>query len=137
MSIVLDTNVLVSALRSRQGASWQVLTLVRKGQVRMYVTVPLVLEYKDALLRHRHIPGWSRRETLGFVGVLVSKARHQTVYYRWRGHSDDPDDDHVLEAAVASGVPYLITFNVKDFSAAHRFGIEVRSPGEFLHMINE
>lgn len=102
----------------------------------MHVTVPLAFEYEEACLRHRKAAGWSRRETLAFLGLLVGKARRHEVYYLWRGHAGDPDDDHVLEAAVVAGVEYLVAFNTKDFSAASRFGAEVLTPGEFLNVID-
>lgn len=101
----------------------------------MHVTVPLALEYEEVLLRHREAAGWSRRETLAFLGLLFRKARRHEVYYLWRGHADDPEDAHVLEAAVAAQASRLVTFNVGDFTGASRFGIEVMTPGEFLHAI--
>jgi len=44
----------------------------------------------------------------------------------------DPFDDHVLEVAVASESPYIVSYNKKDFKAAKSFGIEIVSPFEFL-----
>jgi putative PIN family toxin of toxin-antitoxin system len=130
-----DTNVLVAALRSRQGASWRILDLVRQEQVLLHVTVPLALEYEEGLLRHRQVAGWSRRETLAFLGLLLGKARRHEVHYLWRGHAHDPEDAHVLEAAIASGTGHLVTFNTGDLAAAGEFGIEVLTPGEFLRAI--
>ena len=101
----------------------------------MHVTVPLALEYEEVLLRHREAAGWSRRETLAFLGLLFRKARRHEVYYLWRGHAEDPEDAHVLEAAVAAQASRLVTFNVGDFTGASRFGIEVMTPGEFLRAI--
>ena len=125
----------MAALRSRNGASWRILDLVRQEQVQMHLTVPLTFEYEEVLLRHRQVAGWSRRETLAFLGLLVGKATRHKVYYLWRGHADDPEDAHVLEAAVASGTSRLVTFNIGDFKAADQFGIEVLTPGEFLRAI--
>lgn len=125
----MDTIVLVAALRSQQGASWRILDLLRQGKIRMHVTVPLALEYEDVLLRHREAARWSRQETLAFLGLLLGKAQRHEVYYLWRGYSDDPEDAHVLEAAVASRAEYLVTFNIKDLAAAGQFGIEVVTPG--------
>lgn len=101
----------------------------------MHVTVPLVLEYEATLLRHRGVPGWTRRETLAFLGLLVERARRQEVHYLWRGHTGDPNDAHVLEAAVAADVEYLVTFNITDLSSAKRFGVEVLTPGAFLRTL--
>ena len=125
----------MAALRSRQGASWRILDLVRREEVQVHVTVPLALEYEEVLLRHRKAAGWSRRETLAFVGLLLRKARRHKVYYLWRGHADDPDDAHVLEAAIAAQASRLVTFNTGDFTDAGQLGIEVMTPGEFLRAI--
>ena len=132
---VLDTNVLVAALRSRQGASWRILELVRLEEVRVHMTVPLALEYEEVLLRHRKAAGWSRRETLAFVGLLLRKAQRHKVYYLWRGHAKDSEDAHVLEAAIAAQVERLVTFNTGDFTGTDQLGIEVVTPGEFLRAI--
>ena len=133
---VLDTNVLVAAIRSRRGASWRILDLVRRGEVQMHVTVPLVLEYQEVLLRHRQGAGWSRRETLTFLGLLIGKAQRHKVYYLWRGHAEDPEDAHVLEAAVASGAEFLVAFNTCDLTKARRFGMDLVTPGAFLRTID-
>ena len=101
----------------------------------MHVTVPLALEYEEVLLRYRQVAGWSRHETLAFLGLLLGKAQRHEVYYLWRGHSQDPEDAHVLEAAIASGTGHLVTFNTGDLAAAGEFGIEVMTPGEFLRAI--
>ena len=127
----------MAALRSRGGASWRILDLVRQEEVLIHVTVPLVFEYEEVLLRHRPAAGWSKRETLAFLGLLVGKARRHKVYYLWRGHAEDPEDAHVLEAAVASGASSLITFNTGDFMAASDLGIEVMTPGAFLRRMEQ
>jgi predicted nucleic acid-binding protein len=101
----------------------------------MHLTVPRALEYEDVLPRHRDAAGWSKRETLAFLGLLIERAQRHKVYYLWRGHAADPKDAHVLEAAVASGASYLVTFNTKDLSGAGQFGIEVITLGEFLQII--
>jgi len=125
----------VAALRSRQGASWRILDLVRREEVQMHVTVPLALEYEEVLLRHREAADWSRRETLAFLGLLLRKAQRHEVYYLWRGHADDPEDAHVLEAAIAAQASRPVTFNTGDFTDASQLGVEVMTPGEFLRTI--
>ncbi len=49
--IVLDTNVLVSALRSRRGASYQIVSLIGTGTFRPNVSVALAIEYEEVLKR--------------------------------------------------------------------------------------
>ena len=52
LTVVLDTNVLEAAFRSRRGASFAVLSLVGTGCFEIAVSVPLVLEYEEVLLRN-------------------------------------------------------------------------------------
>ncbi len=101
----------------------------------MHVTVPLALEYEEVLLRHREAAGWPRQETLAFLGLLLRKAQRHEIYYLWRGHADDREDAHVLEAAIAAQASRLVTFNTGDFTDASQLGVEVMTPGELLHAI--
>lgn len=120
----------MAALRSRRGASWRILDLVRRDQVRVHVTVPLALEYEEVLLRHREAAGWSRQETLAFLGLLLRKAQRHEVYYLWRGHADHREDSRVLEAAIAAQASRLAGFNTGDFTGASQLGVEVMTSGE-------
>ena len=49
--IVMDTNVLVSGLRSKKGASYKLLTMVDSGKYELQISVPLLLEYEEAVKR--------------------------------------------------------------------------------------
>ncbi len=49
--VVIDTNVVVAGLRSKLGAAFKLLALVGTGQFEIHLSVPLVFEYEDVLLR--------------------------------------------------------------------------------------
>ena len=49
----------------------------------------------------------------------------------------DPNDDMVLELAVAAGCNYIVTYNLRDFQGAEQFGIRVVTAKEFLQDIGE
>ena len=51
--VVLDTNVPVAALRSQRGASFRVLSEIGRGRYEFVLSVPLVLEYEQALMNAR------------------------------------------------------------------------------------
>jgi predicted nucleic acid-binding protein len=53
----------------------------------------------------------------------------------WRPFLKDPQDDHVLELAVAGGCKFIITHNVRDFSGSEKFGVRVVTPRTFLQVI--
>ncbi len=139
MRVILDTNVLVSALRSDMGASYAIVSQLPSKRFQMALTVPLYLQYQDVLTRPEHMTGASRRDDiLNFLRYLCSIAHQQRVFFLWRPWLKDPQDDMVLEAAVASQCRYIITHNLRDFTGSRieeHFGIVPMRPGEFLHRL--
>ena len=130
--VVLDTNVLVAGLRSRQGASFRLLDLVGRGKFEIALSVPLVFEYEDALLRHAAVTGLSRRDVDAVLDYFCSVAHLQTIFFLWRPLLPDPKDDLVLELAVAAGCRTVVTYNVRDFRGGESLGVSARRPGPFL-----
>ena len=133
--VVLDTNVLVSALRSRRGASYRVLELVGSGYYDLSVSVPLVLEYEDVLLRNPGVLTISARDVRDLLDYVCSVANRQAIFFLWRPWLRDPKDDLLLELAVAAGCDTIVTFNIRDFAGIERFGLRAVTPGEFLKEI--
>ena len=133
--IVLDTNVLVAGLRSRQGASFRLLNEVGRGKFEIALSVPLVLEYEDALLRHASATGLSRRDVDVILDYFCSVAHLQTIFFLWRPLLPDPKDDLVLELAVAAGCRTVVTYNVRDFRGGESLGVSAQRPGPFLKAI--
>lgn len=129
---MLDSSVLVAALRSRQGASFRLLELLRDGRFEMAVSVPLVLEYEAVLVRHAVELGLSRDAAVGVVDFLCSVAHHQDIHFLWRPSLPDPQDEFVLELAVAANCEAIITHNVRDFVGAKKFRPLVLTPSASL-----
>jgi putative PIN family toxin of toxin-antitoxin system len=136
-TIVIDTNVLVSALRSRQGAAYRLLRTVRRREIPFALSVALVLEYEDALGRPDMIPDLPQPAVMRFLNALIVLAEHQTVYFTWRPYLPDPKDDLILEVAVAAGATHIVTYNGRDFRGADRFGLMVVTPVELLRQLGE
>ena len=134
--IVIDTNVLVSAVRSRRGASFRLLSLVGGKEFEITVSVPLTFEYEDALMRI--VPGiLAASDVRDLLDYLCEVADKRRVFYLWRPVLSDPRDDHVLEAAVAGGCDAIVTFDRRHFAGAERFGVRVMGPKEFLIDVGE
>jgi len=127
--IVLDTSVLVAALKSSRGASFRLLSLVEYDRFTLHVSTPLVLEYEAAL--KRGITSLLAEEIDDVIDFLCSKAVLNKIFYLWRPVLKDADDDFVLELAVKANAA-IITWNVADFKHAARFGVAVMTPREFL-----
>jgi putative PIN family toxin of toxin-antitoxin system len=129
--IVLDTNVLVAALRSRQGASHQLVRLIGQGSWRVNISVALALEYEDVLKRENMVPGFSKTDIDSFLDYLFKSSRLSASVFRLRPILQDPDDERILELAVESGAT-IITYNRRDFAGSEKFGVVVMTPAEFL-----
>jgi putative PIN family toxin of toxin-antitoxin system len=136
-NVVLDTNVIISALRSKRGASAKLLPLVGTGRIDIHVSVPLTLEYEEVLLRQRESLGLRPDDVADLVDGLAALAHHHKIYFLWRPYLRDEKDEMVLELAVVARCDYIVTYNTKDFEGAERFGIEVKTPKEFLEKIGE
>jgi len=131
--IIIDTNVLVSALRSKQGASYKLISLLSYDVYEHAVSVPLVLEYEDVLLRDVSVVDLTESDIKQFIDIVVALAHRVKVYFLWRPYLKDPKDDHVLELAVAAESDAIVTYNKKDFKGVKKdFGIEVLTPYEYL-----
>ena len=135
--IVIDTNVIVAALRSRRGTSHRLLRLIDSGKFEINVSVPLVLEYEDAGKSILDEIGLREEDIKDVIDYICKVSNHHKVYYLWRPFLRDPKDDMVLELAVAGGCEIIVTYNVKDFDGVEEFGIQVMTAKEFLENIGE
>jgi predicted nucleic acid-binding protein len=136
MMVTLDTSVLVSAARSRQGASFEIVRSLPNPKFDFALSVALYTEWQAVLTRPEHLPpGLNADDAIGFLRYLASLARLQEVYYLWRPFLRDPGDDMVLECAVASGSHYLVTHNVRDFSQSAVLGVTAITPAAFLSVL--
>ena len=133
--IVLDTNILVSALRSRRGASFYLVSRIPSKAFEIAISVPLYIEYQDVLHRREKVPGFKAEDIRKFLRYLCQVSHHQEIFYLWRPYLRDPKDDMVLELAVASESDFIVTHNKKDFQGSEAFGVEVICPQEFIQKI--
>jgi putative PIN family toxin of toxin-antitoxin system len=136
--VVLDTSVVVAALRTRKGAGNAVLRLVAERRLQLLATPPLILEYEDVLKRaeQRLANGLSLEQIDEFLAELAAHVEPVELHFMWRPQVRDPGDEMVLEAAINGDADALITYNVSDFAvAADRFGVKVLRPAEALKMV--
>jgi predicted nucleic acid-binding protein len=135
--VVLDTNVLVSAIRSRRGASFEVVSRIGSSAFDIAVSVPLVFEYEDAMLRAVPETSLDDSDVADILDYICSVARRQPIFFLWRPLLSDPKDDMVAELAVAAGCDAIVTFNRRDFRAVEAFALKVWSPAQLLRSIGE
>lgn len=138
LKIVIDTDVVVAALRSIDGGSNAILREVALGRLVPLITPALFLEYEAVLKRaeHRLVHGLDLDEIDRFLAGLASACQAVDVSFQWRPQLSDPNDEMVLETAINGQADVLVTHNVSDFArAARKFGLRVLRPGEFLKEI--
>jgi len=135
LRVVIDTNVFVSAIRSRRGASFRLLSLVDSGDFEISLSVPLVLEYEYAMVRAGQAVRVGKRSVEDIVDYLCNVGRHVEVYYLWRPFLRDPSDDMILEVAVADSCDGIVTYNVRDFVGVEQFGLQLWTPRSFLEEV--
>jgi putative PIN family toxin of toxin-antitoxin system len=136
-SIVIDTNLVVAALRSSRGAAYRLLMLLGGREFDVHLSVPLVLEYEDVTKRLVGEIALTVQEIDDVLDYICAACKPQELFYLWRPHLRDPKDDMVLELAVAAGCDFVITHNKRDFEDIERFGLAALTPREFLQTIGE
>ncbi len=137
---MLDTDVVVAAMRSPRGASAELLRRIDGGKAVMLLTVALALEYESicTLAEHRLASGLSASDAALYVDGLIALAEPVRAFFRWRPQLRDPGDELVLEAAVNGQADAIVTFNESHLREARKsFGIEVIRPAEALRRIKK
>jgi putative PIN family toxin of toxin-antitoxin system len=135
LRVVIDTSVLISAIRSEKGAAAVLIDLALSRRFVLLLDYKLAYEYREVASRPDHLlaSGKTVDETEAIIDALEAIAAPVMVQTRHRPLSQDPDDDMVLDVAINGFADILITNNARHFAhAAGSFGIRVLSPGEFL-----
>jgi len=140
MKIVIDTNVILSALFSNRGASNKLLIWLFENKKKYnVVSNTLVTEFEDVLTREKNLKQFKnleKEDVLAFIDDICLISYHQSIHFLWRPFLTDSNDDMVLEVAVNANAGAIITFNPKDFKGVKRsFGIDIFTPKEYLTKI--
>ncbi|MEA2165166.1 MAG: hypothetical protein QOK37_3293 [Thermoanaerobaculia bacterium] len=130
--VVLDTSVLVAAVRSRRGASFELIARLGTSAFDVAVSVSLVLEYESVLLRHLPASPLEEKDVRVLIDYICEVAIRQEIFFLWRPYLRDPGDDLILELAVAAGCDAIVTHNVRDFGDAEKLGVRIVTPKQFL-----
>ncbi len=137
MKIVIDTNVLFAALKSRRGASYKLVSLLPSERFSIAISVPLIIEYEGVLKRGKLFSNITENDIGDFIDFFCYVGEQQEIFFLWRPFLPDPSDDLVLEVAVAGGCDAIITYNKRHFKNVYKFGLKILDPREFLTEIGE
>ncbi len=133
INIVIDTNVLLSALLSNKGASYKLLSIIDSEKFVVHISTTLLYEYEEILKLKSKMSAVYVDAILDYICLIGKK---NSIFYLWRPRLKDVDDDFLLELAVKSH-SIIVTLNGKDFKPAFEYGLEVMTPKEFLQYIGE
>jgi putative PIN family toxin of toxin-antitoxin system len=135
--IVIDTNVLVTALRSSRGASYKLLTMLNDTRWQLNISTTLILEYEEILKREQDRLNLNDQDIDNLIEGICTIANQRSIFYLWRPVAKDPDDDFLIDLAVECQASFIITYNRKDLEAAEKFGVKLLTPKQFLQHIGE
>jgi putative PIN family toxin of toxin-antitoxin system len=135
MRVILDTNVIISAMRSSSGASHAILLAIHRRKITPIISVPLLMEYEEVCKRDGMISNLSLSQIDIVLDQICERATEQQIFFSWRPFLPDPDDDMLVELAIAANVTYIITSNIRDLAPARSLGIQVLKPREFIPLI--
>jgi putative PIN family toxin of toxin-antitoxin system len=133
--VVLDTSVLIAALRSSAGAAAEIVRLTLLQELTILMDYKLACEYRDVALRAEHLAasGKTREETELLLDMLEARAEPVMVIVRRRPFSSDPDDDMVLDVAINGNADAIVSNNTKHFrEPAKHFRLDLLTPAELL-----
>ncbi len=132
-NIVIDTNVLLSAIYSNKGASYKLLSIIDSSKFTVNISTTLVYEYEEILKSKSNL---EIRYIDSILDYICSVGKKNKIFYLWRPKLKDADDDFLLELAVKSN-SIIVTLNGKDFKLASEFDLKVMTPKDFLQYIGE
>lgn len=137
LKIVIDTNVFISSLKFRNGASFKLLYKTSRKKYQQNISSTLIFEYESVAKRSDMNLQLSHKQIDTIIDMLCNWSNHCQVYFLWRPFLKDAKDDFVLELAIESNSQYIITYNIKDFKGVDKFNIKAITPKEFLSLIGE
>lgn len=132
---VIDTSVLIAAARSSRGASSLLIEWLEDGVFEAVISAPLAFEYEEVLRREVQDVFLTGTEVTEVVDFMCSASFHISPKASLRPCLSDPDDEFLVDLAVAGLVDFIVTHNVRDFAGAAVYGVKAITPGRFIHLI--
>ena len=133
LKVVLDTNVLVSALLKPDSVPELVISLILENQLLLCLSESIATEYEEVLEREK-FKKLNRKKVKALISRLKSEAHWVNPVVRLNV-AHDPEDNKFLECAQEAGADFLITGNTKHFPPKRFQKTLIVSPAEFLSLI--
>ena len=135
MNVVIDTNIWISALISKDGVSREIIRLALRDRISPQISTTLFFEYEAVMKREKikTLCSLNTKEQKELFQAFLSVCEWNEIFYLWRPNLDDESDNFLIELAIARNSKVIITNNIKDieFGELH-VDIEVLIPKDFL-----
>ena len=126
----MDTNVLVSALKSKSGASHLFLRKFLMGDIGLVLSLPVYREYWE--ITERESLNLNQESRTQILRALIKFSKPTDIHFKWRPFLRDESDNMVLELAIAANAD-IVTHNKKDFhDVQENFNVRILSPKEAI-----
>ena len=130
-SVILDTNIVVSALIQRSYPHYIVYEYAMNGQMELCLSEELMKEYCDVLSR----PKFARiPDFVSNAAIVLKRFENIGTFYKPKIKLEilkDVSDNKLLELADESKADFLVTGNSLDFTIQHYKNTQILSPRSF------
>lgn len=138
MKVILDTNVIISAIQAGDQLNRQLLRLAFLGEITPLVSTALFLEYEAITQRSEVMQNchFTAAQAEQFLDALFSVCQWVDIYFSWRPNLKDEGDNFLIELAVAGNADYLISKNIRDLKHGELVfpQLTISTPEQFMQM---
>lgn len=138
LRLVLDTDVIIAAMRSPTGASTALLDAALNKKLIMLASVPLFIEYDAKCTDPKHWTeaGLTKEQANSYVNGIATLVKPVKTHFLWRPVLRDPNDEMVLEVAMNGQADAIVTFNHRDYrGVSERFNLDILLPSEAIRRV--
>ena len=134
---VMDTNVLYAGLRSRQGASYEVLDALWQRRWTLILSQTTLTEYEEILKREAATLRLSLPQIDRLLDALCSLSERHPTSDTWVPVLHDPDDEAFVQLAVEARADALLSHNLRHLEPARALGLNLLEPRQFLAILRQ
>ncbi len=134
LTVVFDTNILISAILSQRGSPYRCLELAQQGVVASVTCQEIIDEFQEKLEIKF---SYSRYGAIAKTKEFLSYSRLVKISNTLKVIAIDPDDNMILECAVVAGATYIVTGDRRHLLPLKNYqGIAIVSPSDLLTSIS-
>ena len=135
--VVMDTNIIVSSLLIREGNPALIFKMFLWGEIENAITTEILAEVKEVFSRQKITKRMSLVKREFILNSLEEFSKKITPGLKLEEIKEDPDDNKILECAVAAAVEYIISGDDHLLKKKEFRGIKIVSPAEFLKLMEK